>query len=128
MQLPPTIERKRLRKVEEVRVDRTDGAHGGLHPGDHIPAASARLAHGSRDPVPASMYDAKLVQRLGTTINRHLNEEATMAETSVNNGVNVEALLAAREALKSAPQAAKFTWRASCKWQDGTFSHTKVQG
>jgi uncharacterized OsmC-like protein len=51
-----------------------------------------------------------------------------MAETSVNNGVNVEALLAAREALKSAPQAAKFTWRASCKWQDGTFTHTKVQG
>ena len=29
-----------------------------------------------------------------------------MAETSVNNGVNVEALLAAREALKAAPQAA----------------------
>jgi len=51
-----------------------------------------------------------------------------MAETSVNNGVNVGALLAAREALKNAPEAAKFTWRASCKWQDGTFSRTKVQG
>ena len=51
-----------------------------------------------------------------------------MAETSVNNGVNVEALLAAREALKSAPEAAKFTWRASCKWQNGTHSETKVQG
>ena len=51
-----------------------------------------------------------------------------MAETSVNNGVNVEALLAAREALKSAPQAAKFTWRASCKWQNGTHSLSKVQG
>src|SRR6266852_114120 len=51
-----------------------------------------------------------------------------MAETIVNNGVNVEALLAAREALKSAPQAAKFTWRASCKWQNGTHSHSKVQG
>jgi uncharacterized OsmC-like protein len=51
-----------------------------------------------------------------------------MAETSVDNGVNVGALLAAREALKKAPQAAKFTWRASCKWQNGTHSLTKVQG
>jgi uncharacterized OsmC-like protein len=51
-----------------------------------------------------------------------------MAETSVDNGVNVGALLAAREALKSAPQAAKFTWRASCKWQNGTHSHTKIEG
>jgi uncharacterized OsmC-like protein len=52
----------------------------------------------------------------------------TMAQSSVNNGVNVEALLAAREALKEAPQAAKFMWRASCKWQNGTYSHTKVEG
>jgi uncharacterized OsmC-like protein len=50
-----------------------------------------------------------------------------MAETSVNNGVNVEALLAAREALRSAPQAAKFTWRASCKWENGTHSRTKIE-
>jgi uncharacterized OsmC-like protein len=51
-----------------------------------------------------------------------------MAQTSVNNGVNVEALLAAREALRSAPQAAKFTWRASCKWKNGTHSQTTVAG
>jgi uncharacterized OsmC-like protein len=52
-----------------------------------------------------------------------------MAQTkTVNNGVNVDALLAARTALKDAPQAAKFTWRASCKWQNGTHSNTKVQG
>ena len=51
-----------------------------------------------------------------------------MAMTTVNNGVNVQALLDAREVLKGAPQAAKFTWRASCKWQDGTFSKTRVQG
>ena len=49
-----------------------------------------------------------------------------MAEASVNNGVNVEALLAAREALKSAPEAAKFKWRASCKWQDGTYSVSRI--
>src|SRR6185436_5124221 len=51
-----------------------------------------------------------------------------MAEATVNNGVNVEALLAAREALKSAPEAAKFKWRASCKWQNGTHSETKIEG
>src|SRR4029079_3165538 len=44
-----------------------------------------------------------------------------------NNGVNVEALLAAREALKDAPEATKFTWRASCKWKNGTHSQTKSQ-
>ena len=51
-----------------------------------------------------------------------------MAETIVNNGVNVGALLAAREALKAAPQAAKFKWRASCKWENGTHSKTSVAG
>ena len=51
-----------------------------------------------------------------------------MSTTSVNNGVNVGALLAAREALKAAPQAAKFTWRASCKWKNGTHSVSTVQG
>ena len=51
-----------------------------------------------------------------------------MAQAIVNNGVNVDALLAAREALKSAPEAAKFMWRASCTWKNGTFTETKVQG
>jgi uncharacterized OsmC-like protein len=51
-----------------------------------------------------------------------------MAASSVNNGVNVDALLAAREVLKGAPQAAKFTWRASCKWKNGTHSRTDIQG
>src|SRR6188474_203275 len=47
---------------------------------------------------------------------------------TVNNGVNVQALLDAREALKGAPEATKFTWRASCKWQDGTYSKSSVKG
>jgi uncharacterized OsmC-like protein len=51
-----------------------------------------------------------------------------MAQTSVNNGVNVDALLSAREALRGAPQAANFTWRATCKWQNGTHSESTVQG
>jgi uncharacterized OsmC-like protein len=51
-----------------------------------------------------------------------------MSETKVNNGVNVDALLAAREALKDAPQAAQFSWRASCKWLNGTHSRSSVSG
>jgi len=51
-----------------------------------------------------------------------------MTQTAVNNGVNVQALLDAREALKNAPEAAKFTWRASCRWQNGTHSNTAVRG
>jgi uncharacterized OsmC-like protein len=51
-----------------------------------------------------------------------------MATTEVNNGVNVQALLDARDALKGAPEAAQFTWRATCKWQNGTHSSAKVHG
>ena len=47
---------------------------------------------------------------------------------SVDNGVNVEALLGAREALTETPQAAQFNWRATCKWINGTHSQSTVQG
>jgi uncharacterized OsmC-like protein len=53
---------------------------------------------------------------------------AESATTTVSNGVNVEALLAAREALTNAPQAAQFKWRAACEWKDGTYSHSTVEG
>ena len=48
-----------------------------------------------------------------------------MSDTQVNNGVNVEALLGAREALEQAPEAAQFKWRTSCEWVNGT--HSKSQ-
>ena len=51
-----------------------------------------------------------------------------MAMATADNGVNVQALLDAREALKEAPEATKFTWRASCKWVNGTYSEAKVSG
>ncbi len=53
-----------------------------------------------------------------------------MTETNaqVNNGVNVEALLGAREALTAAPEAAKFQWRATCNWVKGTHSQSTVEG
>ena len=47
--------------------------------------------------------------------------------TTADNGVNVQALLEAREALAGAPEAAQFIWRASSKWQDGVYSTTTVQ-
>jgi uncharacterized OsmC-like protein len=52
----------------------------------------------------------------------------TNITTSVDNGVNVEALLGAREALTEMPEAAAFKWRASCKWIKGTHSRSTVQG
>ena len=48
-------------------------------------------------------------------------------ETSVNNGVNVAALLEAREALTQTPEAALFKWRASCNWENGTHSSSTVE-
>src|SRR6201992_2619770 len=47
--------------------------------------------------------------------------------TAIDNGVNVEALLGAREVLKGAPEAAQFTWRATSKWQHGVQSETTIQ-
>ena len=46
----------------------------------------------------------------------------------VDNGVNVEALLGAREALTETPEAAKFVWRASSEWKGGTHTQSSVEG
>jgi uncharacterized OsmC-like protein len=51
-----------------------------------------------------------------------------VAEKQVNNGVNVDALLGAREALGKAPEAAKFNWKATSQWVSGTHSRTTVKG
>ena len=45
---------------------------------------------------------------------------------SVDNGVNIEALRGAREALTDAPEAAQFQWRASCEWVNGTHSRSMI--
>ena len=44
----------------------------------------------------------------------------------IDNGVNVTALLGAREALEKAPEAAQFKWRASCEWLNGTHSRSAI--
>jgi len=58
-------------------------------------------------------------------------ETETMSTTisingKVDNGVNVTALLGAREALEKAPEAAQFKWRASCDWLNGTHSRSAI--
>jgi len=47
--------------------------------------------------------------------------------TEVVNGVNVEALLGAREVLKGAPEAAQFTWKATSSWNNGVHTTIKLQ-
>jgi uncharacterized OsmC-like protein len=45
---------------------------------------------------------------------------------TVDNGVNIEALRGAKEALTDAPEAAKFKWRARCEWSNGTHSRSTI--
>src|SRR5262249_11901520 len=47
--------------------------------------------------------------------------------STTDNGVNVQALLEAREVLAGAPDAAQFTWRASSRWENGVHSTTSIQ-
>jgi uncharacterized OsmC-like protein len=57
-----------------------------------------------------------------------MSTTATKVSASrVDNGVNVEALLGARQALTDAPEAAQFKWRATCSWVNGTHSRSTVQ-
>ncbi|MCH8189360.1 MAG: OsmC family protein, partial [Proteobacteria bacterium] len=52
----------------------------------------------------------------------------SVAESAVNNGVNVAALLDARAALTETPEGAQFQWRATCEWKNGTHSHSTIEG
>ena len=47
--------------------------------------------------------------------------------STVDNGVNVQALLEARDVLAGAPEAAQFTWKASSRWEEGVHSTTSIQ-
>ncbi len=58
-----------------------------------------------------------------------MTQTTTNSETTaVDNGVNVEALLGAREALDATPEAARFTWRSTCEWLNGTHCRSTVSG
>ena len=52
----------------------------------------------------------------------------TATDTPVDNGVNVQALLDARNALADAPEAAQFAWKASTEWVGGNHSQSEVKG
>jgi uncharacterized OsmC-like protein len=52
----------------------------------------------------------------------------TKDDKPVNNGVNVDALFGAQEALKNAPEAAKFKWRSTVEWVNGTHSRSTIEG
>jgi uncharacterized OsmC-like protein len=62
-----------------------------------------------------------------TTQPKTTQPKTTQARTA-ENGVNVEALLGAREALSKAPEAARFKWRATSTWLNGTHSRATVDG
>ena len=51
----------------------------------------------------------------------------TITENLPDNGVNVDALLGAREAMTEMPAAAAFTWRAGSEWVNGTHTRTTVE-
>ena len=50
-----------------------------------------------------------------------------MTNGRADNGVNVDALLGAREALTAEPAAAQFRWKATCTWMNGTHSRSTVE-
>ena len=47
-------------------------------------------------------------------------------KAAADNGVNVAALLGARDALTQAPAAAQFKWRATCNWVNGTHARSSI--
>jgi len=51
----------------------------------------------------------------------------TATEIPVDNGVNVEALLGVRSTLPSTPDIAKFQWRSTVSWVNGTHSRSDVE-
>ena len=52
----------------------------------------------------------------------------TTTAAPADNGVDVAALLGAREAMTGAPAAAQFTWKATNRWMRGTHSRTSING
>ncbi|MGB0747320.1 MAG: OsmC family protein [Magnetospiraceae bacterium] len=54
-------------------------------------------------------------------------ETTTMTKT-VTNGVNTEALIGARGAFEQMPEAAAFTFRSNCTWNEGTNNTNTING
>ena len=132
VQLPPAVERAAAPAGRGTasrpcrRSRRRSSARRRGHARDHIAVGwrRSRSRHGLRDrcmirSIPMRDSRTSSIDREGLTMAH--DDASTTASTS-------QALLDAREALKGAPEAAKFTWRASCKWQNGTHSQTDGPG
>lgn len=78
-----------------------------------------------RTPFAATLSDV-IARRPTRDLTRGDNNVTTTPTPTVNNGVNVQAVLDAREALTAAPEGAQFQWRARCEWVNGTHSRTTV--
>lgn len=50
----------------------------------------------------------------------------TILATPVDNGVNVDALLGARDAMADSPEIAQFQWRSTVTWVNGTHSRSEI--
>ncbi|MEM8815816.1 MAG: OsmC family protein [Pseudomonadota bacterium] len=48
-------------------------------------------------------------------------------QETIDNGVNIDALLGAREALSETPEGARFKWRATSEWAGGTHTKSTVE-
>jgi uncharacterized OsmC-like protein len=51
----------------------------------------------------------------------------TVTAKPVDNGINLEAILEARQMLTDAPEAGTVVWRASSTWRNGTHSYSKCE-
>jgi uncharacterized OsmC-like protein len=71
--------------------------------------------------------EAISVYGIASTLIARVQGEERFAMTTIDNGVNVQALLDAREVLAGAPEAAQFTWRASSRWENGVHSTTTIK-
>ena len=95
-------------------------------PNTSIPSPPTRSGDGYR--IPGEFVVAAARSSMPQTTARQGARTCTHLRRRVDNGVNVAALLGAREALTAAPEAAHFHWRATCKWMNGTHSRSTVEG
>ena len=116
VQVAPAVQPHRVRQVEVLRLDTADrpgGEPGQCHGRERSPrSAECIVSHPDRE---------------SETRRRGSDMTVTDNDKTAENGVNVQALLDAREVLKGAPEAAQFTWRASSTWKNGVHSTTTIQ-
>ncbi len=51
----------------------------------------------------------------------------SLSTKPIDNGINLPAILEARQMLSDAPEAGKFLWRASSTWKNGTHCYSRCE-